>query len=122
MIEFAHSVPGRLRIRVPSIRHDECAAAEARAAVLLIRGVRDATLNRTTGSLVISYDPAKLSTASLWRELHARLALVAVPSMPTDDRSAGAPGWSQAAMKTAIDTLVGALVERSALALVRAIV
>jgi hypothetical protein len=122
MIEFAHSVPGRLRVRVPSIRHDPRAAAKARAAVLRIRGVRHATHNQSTGSLVISYDPAELSSATLWRELQARLALVAVPSAPIDDRSAGAPGWTQTAMKTAIDTLVGALVERSALALVRAIV
>jgi hypothetical protein len=122
MIEFVHSVPGRLRVRIAAIRQDRRAAATVRDTVLKIAGIRDATSNQITGSLVVTYDTAELCSAMLWRELQAQLAPFATPSaLPAAPPSKG-PGWADLAMKTAFESLVGALVERSALALVRAIV
>jgi hypothetical protein len=124
MIEFAHWVPGRLRIRVPSVKHDAKAAAAARCAVLSITAVASVSINAATASLVVIYDPEQLPLAALWDELQRRLGPAIPSSAPArvDPMPAGTgAGWLAPVMQVALEAVVGRIVERSALALVRAV-
>jgi hypothetical protein len=128
MVEFVHSVPGRLRIRISSIRQEPRIADDASKAILSIPGVADVSANIITGSLVIIHDRAGLSTTALWNEVRRRLgsgkADAASASMDRAPEPAASPGseWVDQAARAAIDALIGKMVERAAVALVRAVV
>jgi hypothetical protein len=69
---YIHHVPGRLRIRLVSLRGKPEAAASACDNAIAIGGVLRATANHVTGSLLIHYDREQLDLAALWRALAAR--------------------------------------------------
>jgi hypothetical protein len=117
MIELVHYVPGRLRVRARWLG-DERRGTEAVAAVRGIAGVRVARLIRATGSLVILHDPEELSLAALRRELEARLG----PVVTSNELPGAAERLAEGVAGTLLRSLLGVLVERSALALVRALV
>jgi hypothetical protein len=127
MIEFAHLVPGRLRIRVPRIRHDEGATAQIRASVLSIAFVKTADVNPTTGSLVITYDPVRLSFTALWDELQCRLGR-AQPTAASQSLDRGGEAahleanWTDQVAQAALQAVLGNIFERSAAALLRAVI
>jgi hypothetical protein len=118
--------PGRLRIRLKQMRNDPRAAADARTAALEIPAVTSAAANTVTGSLVILYDPVRLSSAELWQEVQRRLGPAVDPfprAAVAADAGAELPReWIDGATKAAIEALIGTLVERSAAALVRTII
>jgi hypothetical protein len=119
MIEFAHSVPGRLRIRVRHIADAE----QIRALVLHVPSVTAATLNQLTGSLVITYDPTQLSQVALWSEVQRRCAShdqSMVPSGRTEP--AAANGALERVADAAFDAFLRYVLERSAAALLRAVI
>ncbi|HEY0523469.1 MAG TPA: hypothetical protein VGD08_08770 [Stellaceae bacterium] len=128
MVELAHSVRGRLRIRISSIRQDRRSADDACAAVLSVPGVTRVAVNTVTGSLVISYDALERSAAAVWEDVRCRLGsggdrTGAVLSDPGSEPlpSPGAE-WVDHATRAAIDALIGKMVEHAAAALVRAVI
>ena len=56
---YMHHVPGRLRIRTPLVKNNKNAAAEVERLLLTTPGVDDVTINLTTGSCLVKYDPSK---------------------------------------------------------------
>src|SRR5262249_58926447 len=68
MLEYLHSVPGRLRLSIRALRHRR-RAAEAEAQVAEIPNVTTATANPLTGSLTINFDRQRLSIGDLWERL-----------------------------------------------------
>lgn len=125
MIELVHSVPGRLRVRIPWMRRDARAAAEIRSAVASIPALRTVATNIVTGSLVVTYDPSAQSVPELWNELQCRLGPgsavpAALASGAVDAR--WEPGWIDDAIGAALRAIAGHLLERSALVLVRAVI
>lgn len=85
--------------------------------------VTAATLNQLTGSLVISYDPTQLSQAALWSEVQQRCALhdqAMVPSGRTEP-AAGNDALGRVA-DAAFDAFLRYVLERSATALLRAVI
>jgi Heavy metal associated domain 2 len=56
---YVHHVPGRLRIRISRLRHDEQAARAAEALMVSVPGVQKAATNTVTGSLTVHYDRGK---------------------------------------------------------------
>lgn len=58
-VTVAHSLPGRVRVRVPAIAHvpESTPVDEYTAAIIAaVRGVRAARVSRETATLVIEYD------------------------------------------------------------------
>jgi Heavy metal associated domain 2 len=118
MIELAHGVPGRLRVRVATIRGNGRVADEVRAMALAVPGVTAATASTATGSLVVTYDRGRLTQDALWSELRRRLGEAA----PMMARDGGETEWIDHAASAAADALVGRLLERSVALLVRAVI
>jgi Heavy metal associated domain 2 len=54
-IEVVHKTAGRIRLRVPPMRFDENYADRLRERVLSLAGVTEASVNRTSASLVVYY-------------------------------------------------------------------
>jgi cation transport ATPase len=55
--EIVHHVRGRLRMKIKKAKGDECLLEQIRQAMVSIPGVREVTVNPTTGSIVLNYDP-----------------------------------------------------------------
>jgi hypothetical protein len=55
-----HNVPGRLRIKIPSIKQNRFSAHKIENRVIALYGVQHVSLNPTTGSLKILYDPDEI--------------------------------------------------------------
>ena len=65
MNALMHAVDGRLRIRLDSIKKSPRAAASVTESLVKVPGVKKARANPVTGSLLIHYDPWKISQTDL---------------------------------------------------------
>jgi len=120
MLEHVHLVPGRLRVKTPLFRRNGHMAADAQAKLGQIPGVSRIEVNTATGSLIIHYDDRKLGSTALWEEL------VELGYVPDGHRIPRSSQPAAASMGTSLTealsrTLVNTIAERSAAALVRAI-
>ncbi|MBS3908505.1 MAG: heavy-metal-associated domain-containing protein [Actinobacteria bacterium] len=57
MSYYIHNVSGRLRIKTPSLKGSQRAAAEVKELLRSVPGVSSTTINMVTGSIVVNYDP-----------------------------------------------------------------
>jgi len=53
---YIHTLPGRLRVKVPQIKRNAAKAASLRTAMMGLPAVRDASANPTTGNLLVIFD------------------------------------------------------------------
>lgn len=115
MLEYVHFVPGRLRLKITTLKNQR-RAAEAEANVAAIPMVTTAVANPLTGSLTINFDRQQLSIGDLWETLRA-LGYVSEnrPEPSVDNPDVDRFGR---AITTA---LIEAVVQHSAQALVRAL-
>lgn len=81
VIELAHASPGRLRVRCPWLRGDAPACARLADRLAELRGVREVTVRPRTGSVLCTYDAARLRGEQLLTALR-RQAGVAVVRRP----------------------------------------
>jgi hypothetical protein len=65
MSYYMHSVPGRLRIKTPFIKGKEQAAKHVEKFFGQINGMLSIASNPVTGSIVINYDPGKVTPRML---------------------------------------------------------
>ena len=125
MIEYVHSVPGRLRLKLSSIENRPDAAEALRSAAASIDGVTSVSANPTTGSLIVHYQPERLSSLMLLAELERRghfpvtghIALTNVSSN-RNGRSRRSDGLGP----TVSEAIVGEILQQSARVLVRAFI
>jgi hypothetical protein len=115
MLEYVHFVPGRLRLKTTTLKNQR-RAAEAEANVTAIPMVTAAVANPLTGSLTINFDRRQLSIRDLWEELRAMGYVSENLPEPTVD----SPDVDRFGRVLAT-TLVEAVVQHSAQALVRAL-
>ncbi len=76
MVAYLHHVPGRLRLKLPSLKGDSEIAAAVERDLAVIPGVTAAIANPVTGSLIIHYRHREIAAEDLWAALQA-LGLVA---------------------------------------------
>jgi len=120
MLEYVHFVPGRLRLKITTLRHQR-RAAEAKADVAAIPTVTSAAANPLTGSLTIGFD-RRQPIRDLWEKLQ-QLGYVSedcpepavLGCAPTDRPDADRFGRAVTA------ALIEAVVQHSAQAIVRAV-
>lgn len=61
---YVHHVPGRLRIKIPSIKGRAAKSVQVKS-LLAIDGVEDIAVNTITGSVVVTYQPERVSVEAL---------------------------------------------------------
>lgn len=62
---FIHHIPGRLRIKIPSLQQQPGQAQKIRSSLSGMYGIDNVSVNTLTGSIVIYYDPAVFSVDQL---------------------------------------------------------
>ena len=67
---YVHHVPGRLRVRIPAIRKNP-KKAEAIQCLLSIEGIDNLKVNHLTGSVVVTFDSAVITSGQLLELLKA---------------------------------------------------
>lgn len=60
MTYYIHDIPGRLRVKSPSIKRNRSAAEDVETMIGSILGVDKVNVNLTTGSLLVNYNPKLL--------------------------------------------------------------
>lgn len=61
---FVHSVPGRLRVKIPMIKYQPAKKDEINR-ILALDGIDCVKINSTTGSIVVAYDSEKLDSETI---------------------------------------------------------
>jgi hypothetical protein len=67
--DYLHVLPGRMRLRIPEVRHAPERAAEVEEALIRIRGVRSVRANPRTGMALIHFDDRELTAVDVGRFL-----------------------------------------------------
>ena len=62
---YLHNVPGRLRVKIPSIKHQNHEARKVESLFEFREGIEKVRSNSVTGSLTITYDPERFSADQL---------------------------------------------------------
>jgi hypothetical protein len=123
---YVHHVPGRLRVKAPALKRNPALAARTCSRVTAVEGVSGADANPVTGSLIVTYDPLRVDPRVLLQRLAEDGVIRRNVGLPEPDQAgldvgrlaAGATGNLGNAL---VGVLVEKLVERSALALVAAV-
>jgi hypothetical protein len=79
IFEVLHSAPGRIRLRVPALRHDVGFVTRLRALLSTSASVIQTTVNPAAASIVVAYTAADLSEASIKERLAAAISHAADP-------------------------------------------
>lgn len=61
VLEVVHVLPGRMRLRMPSLRARARALAEFATSLKRLEGIQDVTVNPVLGTALVRYDAAKLT-------------------------------------------------------------
>lgn len=114
--DIAHHLPGRLRLRSRSVGGDARASDEARRHLGQIAGVTSITANPHTGSLLLHYDPDRLTPGKLIEVLETRGYLPAAAA-----EEGAESGWTGLLASAVTNWMIEALAGRLALALIGAL-
>jgi hypothetical protein len=124
-----HHVPGRLRVRVASLKRNDSAARATERWLSGIEGITAGRVNDVTGSVTITYEPQLIALPQLLELLAERGH---VPTGLTDGGADRFPGLQaveasasragQALATATLSFVVEKVIERSALALIGALV
>jgi Heavy metal associated domain 2 len=79
MSPYLHHVPGRLRLKTRSLKNSEAKAAEVRALFAQLPGIKAIELNLVTGSMLVRYDAASISSAKILGFLVANNVIASIP-------------------------------------------
>jgi len=115
---YIHHIPGRLRLKSPRLKRNPGEGAALQALLGERGGIRSCEVNPVTGSMLVQYDTAETSVGGIWElleergyELHREPA--AEPSQPA--------AMVDKVGKAVVGAVIEKVVERSALALIGAV-
>lgn len=118
MSHYIHQLPGRLRVKSPRLKRNEPEAVRTRVCLDQLHGVHSAEVNTFTGSILIHYDTQRVAAQTLIDTLRS---LGHVPPGQGHAWHYQGPGLGQKISDTVVNKLVETVLERSATALVAAI-
>jgi hypothetical protein len=107
---YVHDVPGRLRIKIPSLKRNAIGARKLRALLSRVDGVCSATVNQMTGSILVNYDKNVTHSSELLMLLNRQGYIDAEKVTPSEqmiDREMKKLG------KVAFKALVGIVLDRA---------
>jgi copper chaperone CopZ len=79
MNPYLHHVPGRLRLKTRSLKNSEAKAAEIRALFAQLPGIKSIEINPVTGSMLVRYDTAGITSAKILGFLVANSVITSIP-------------------------------------------
>lgn len=120
MSHYVHHLPGRLRVKSQTLRRNEHEAAQVREYLDGLHGVTSAEVNTVTGSLLIKYDASLVGAQTLLNSLRGQGIIKSHPPLQSEI-NVGRPDLGQKISDTVVNKLVETMVERSAAALIAAI-
>lgn len=125
MIHPVHHVPGRLRLRVPAIKHSAHHADAIGRTLGATDGVLRHVVSPVTGSVVVHYAPGHCDPQQLVERLRELTPPAAMPAAGHPaavwQPARGDASLARRVGQTVATSLVEKLIERSALALVAAL-
>jgi hypothetical protein len=119
-----HQIPGRVRVRVAGVKRDPSRACALAAWLQSQEGVVAAVVSPVTGSALIHYRAAATSADRLLSRMRAERFIDAPPVAPIRPMSVSAarrPRIENAIAGLVVRTLAEAVLERSLVALVAAV-
>lgn len=118
MAHYIHHVPGRLRVKTPALKRNEPRAQQVKICLERMHGVLEADVSTVTGSIVIKYDVCLVGSAAILDALSAQGHIQNMPANPTTHGAHPA----QKVADSFITKLVETALERSAVALIAALI
>lgn len=118
MSHYIHHVPGRLRVKSPGLKRNAHAAEVTKDHMARLLGVESTEVNSVTGSLVIRYDTRLVGGHTLINTLRSLGHLL--PHHGEIHQSGS--GIGQKVSDTVVNKLLETVIERSATALIAAII
>jgi hypothetical protein len=114
---------GRLRLRFSQLRNDPLRLARVCDALRGIDGVQAIEASQLNGGMLIHYNARLARRPGFWDEVEAVLESNELYHTPTpyQERAADQPSSGRGVVNTVAETLVQKLIERSATALVAAL-
>jgi len=82
---YVHKVPGRLRVKMPTIKKDLERGEQVEALLNSLHGVESVALNGVTGSVVVHYDPDLLGARDILDRLKEHDYFDESQAMTSDD-------------------------------------
>jgi Heavy metal associated domain 2 len=128
---YLHHVPGRLRLKMRSLKNRADKAAQIRTLFAQLPGIEVVELNLLTGSMLVRYEPLKVTSAQLLGFLVANGVITSIPearprSAPKlfdgSMRERSIENLAQVLSKFLADVLVNKVFKRAAAALVSAVI
>lgn len=110
MRHYLHSVPGRLRVRIPAVKGNPERAEAIQKMLQAIEGVSSVSAQLLTGSIVVTYDPARLGSKRILDALIQGGHIDAGKLMSMDDYFTAGAAKAHKAISRA---LFGAAVEQA---------
>ena len=122
MAHYIHHVPGRLRVKTPAVKRNETQARLARETLEGAEGITAIDVNVVTGSIVINYDHRVGDGGAILDLLRARGYITHLPSNKGISVLPYEAGIGQKVTDIVVSKLVETVLERSATALIAAII
>jgi copper chaperone CopZ len=119
MVNYIHHVPGRLRVNTPVLKRNEFRARQLKSYLEGMHGVLRADTSIVTGSVVIKYDTDMVSSAVILNSLHD---LGYIQNIHVSEQAAQAAPQMQKAADIFMAKLVETALEKSAVALIAALI
>jgi len=109
---YFHAIDGRMRIGIPGVKGSWAKAQELRDRIINYPGINDVSPNPTTGNVLITYDPQRISQYDILKSLYELGYLQDCRSFAAGLQaiSAGGSDWGSTLVRVALETLLTALV------------
>lgn len=120
MSHYIHHVPGRLRVKSPALKRNEWQARQTKDYIDRMQGVLASEINPVTGSLLIKYDANQIAAQTLLNSLRTLGHVHPHHGLP--EATVGQADPAQKIYDTVVNKLVETVIERSATALIAAII
>jgi len=117
-VDLAHHLPGFLRLHSALLKGNARAAKETQRHLAEISGVRSASANPLTGSVLLEYDPEVILPSKVADVLATYGYIIGVSELEAAAKS----GWADKLASAIRDWVFNALAERLALAVIGALV
>lgn len=116
MAYYIHNVPGRLRIKIPTIKGNPSKIQEVQDVLKKLEGVENAVANHLTGSVIAYYDPMTVDHEKILNLLNREGYLDEPIRAPEDLKlQKAALGVVQAVGKAIFSSALGKALEGSGL-------
>jgi copper chaperone CopZ len=122
MSHYIHHVPGRLRVRSLQIKRNGAVAADAKRALESMEGVLVAEVSTVTGSIVVNYDTEAVSSGAILITLRERGYITEVVQLKGTVTERTGSAFTSKVADTLVNKVVETVLERSAVALVAALI